>query len=97
MTPTVLGIDISKKTFHVALMLENGKTKPKVFSNDEKGFGQLITWLERHQATKVHACMELDSAKFFRRMPLEIERPKKTEVGQKKHSRRLRCRNVLYW
>jgi len=37
MTQTVLGIDISKKTFHVALMLENGKTKSKVFSNDEKG------------------------------------------------------------
>jgi len=61
MTHTVLGIDISKKTFHVALMLENDKTKPKVFSNDDKGFDQLIIWLERHQVTKVHACMEATS------------------------------------
>ncbi|MEG4495441.1 hypothetical protein [Microcoleus sp. POL10_C6] len=48
MTQTVLGIDISKKTFNVALMLENGKTKPKVFSNDPEGFQQLLTWLNRH-------------------------------------------------
>ena len=61
MTQTVLGIDISKKTFHGALMLENGKTKPKVFSNDDKGFDQLLTWLERHQVPLVHACMEATS------------------------------------
>ena len=61
MTQAVLGIDISKKTFHVALMLENGKTKPKVFSNDQKGFDQLLTWLKKHHVTKVHACMEATS------------------------------------
>lgn len=61
MTQAVLGIDISKKTFHAALMLENGNTKPKVFPNDDKGFGQLITWLERNHVTKVHACMEATS------------------------------------
>lgn len=43
MTPTVLGIDISKKTFHAALMLENGKSKPKVFSNDPEGFNDLLS------------------------------------------------------
>lgn len=61
MTQTVLGIDISKKTFHVALMLENGKTKPKVFSNDPEGFQQLLTWLNRHYVSSVHACMEATS------------------------------------
>jgi len=42
-------------------MLENDKTKPKVFSNDDKGFDQLIIWLERHQVHLVHACMEATS------------------------------------
>lgn len=61
MTPTVLGIDISKKTFHGALMLENGKTKPKVFSNDPEGFNDLLKWLSRHHVTRIHACMEATS------------------------------------
>lgn len=61
MTPTVLGIDISKKKFHAALMLENGKTKPKVFSNDPEGFNDLLKWLSRHHVTRIHACMEATS------------------------------------
>lgn len=61
MKPTVLGIDISKKKFHAALMLENGKTKPKVFSNEPEGFNELLTWLNRHHVTSIHACMEATS------------------------------------
>lgn len=61
MTQQVLGIDISKKKFNVALMLENGKTKPKVFSNDLQGFEELQTWLSRHKVTTLHACMEATS------------------------------------
>jgi transposase len=61
MTTTVLGIDISKKKFHVALMPENGKTVPKVFPNDTVGFHELGAWLARHHVTKVHACMEATS------------------------------------
>ena len=61
MAPTVLGIDISKKKFHAALMLENGKTKPKVFSNDPEGFNDLLKWLSRHHVTSIHACMEATS------------------------------------
>ncbi len=61
MTTTVLGIDISKKKFHVALMPENGKTVPKVFPNDTVGFHELGAWLGRHHVTKVHACMEATS------------------------------------
>ena len=61
MTQTVLGIDISKKKFNVALMLENGKTKPKVFSNDLQGFEELQTWLTRQKVSAVHACMEATS------------------------------------
>lgn len=61
MTTTVLGIDISKKKFHVALMRENGKTIPKVFPNDTVGFHELGSWLARHHIIKVHACMEATS------------------------------------
>lgn len=61
MAPTVLGIDISKKKFHAALMRENGKTKPKVFSNDPEGFNDLLKWLSRHHVNRIHACMEATS------------------------------------
>jgi transposase len=53
----VLGIDISKLKFDVALLRE-GKFKSKVFSNDRGGFEALWHWLVQHGATKVHACME---------------------------------------
>lgn len=61
MTHAVLGIDISKKKFNVALMQENGKTKPKVFSNDPEGFEELLPWLARQKVISVHACMEATS------------------------------------
>lgn len=38
MTPTILGIDISKKDFHVSLMSENRATQPKKFTNNTQGF-----------------------------------------------------------
>ena len=42
----VLGIDISKKTFDVALLLLNGKRKNKKFANHHEGFNELQVWLE---------------------------------------------------
>jgi transposase len=41
----VKGIDISKETFDVSWK-ENGKTKPAIFNNDEKGFKQFLKVLE---------------------------------------------------
>jgi transposase len=61
MIQTVLGIDISKKDFHVVLMNENKTTKPKVFKNTPQGFESLQTWLTQQGVTKVHACMEATS------------------------------------
>lgn len=52
-----LGIDISKKSFAVALIKEN-KYKHKQFNNNQKGFEELKEWLEFHQVTNLHACME---------------------------------------
>lgn len=54
----VLGIDIAKDKFDVALLLEGGKYKTKVFPNNSKGFTALQEWLEGLQASVVHACME---------------------------------------
>jgi transposase len=53
----ILGIDISKKKFDVALWHEN-KFRHKVFANTEAGFAQLQEWLNKQLVTKVHGCME---------------------------------------
>ena len=54
----VLGIDISKKKFDVALLLPNGKRKNKVFQNTPPGFNTLIQWLHKWDVQSLHACME---------------------------------------
>ena len=51
-----LGVDISKKTFDIALLLDN-RTQCKVFSNDKKGFSEFKVWLEKLDS-KPHVCME---------------------------------------
>ena len=56
----IVGIDISKATFDVALLLGK-RVKHAVFSNTETGFGQLLLWLIKHRpdpAAPMHACME---------------------------------------
>ena len=57
-TSVVLGIDISKKTFDVALHLSDEKWKHKKFSNILKGFCELETWLKKNKVETLHACME---------------------------------------
>ena len=53
----ILGIDIAKHKFDVALII-NGKFKNKVFDNNQAGFKALTDWLTQHQVTHIHACME---------------------------------------
>lgn len=56
----VLGIDISKNKFDVAL-LKDGKIKNKVFENNPMGFEALTQWLAKQGIEgngKVHACLE---------------------------------------
>ena len=57
MNNIILGIDISKKTFDVAL-LNNHKVNTKKFSNDSKGFSTLKQWLVSKSIHDAHACME---------------------------------------
>lgn len=61
MTPKILGIDISKKDFHVALLKEGGGTKPKKFTNNTAGFESLHSWLKQQGIAELHACMEATS------------------------------------
>ena len=53
----ILGIDISKKKFDVAL-LRGDKLRHKRFNNDKKGFQTLSGWLEKQKVNSVIACME---------------------------------------
>jgi transposase len=57
MTSIILGIDISKKTFDVALLKDN-KIKNKKFDNASKGFNELSKWLKANKVDTAHACME---------------------------------------
>jgi transposase len=57
MSVPVLGIDISKQKFDVALLVDE-KTKHKTCKNSAEGFETLILWLEKQGIQKVHACME---------------------------------------
>jgi transposase len=52
-----LGIDIAKLKFDVAL-LNQGKFKTKVFTNDISGINTCLKWLGTHAAEPVHACLE---------------------------------------
>lgn len=61
MTPTFLGIDISKKDFHVVLLKEERGSKPKKFTNNTEGFESLNKWLKKSGVEELHACMEATS------------------------------------
>ena len=54
----ILGIDISKATFDVALLIGEKRRKSKKFSNTLEGFEKLVEWLNRQGVENVHACME---------------------------------------
>jgi transposase len=53
-----LGIDISKAKFDVALLLDTGKLRHRVFPNTEAGYHLLSDWLSKHNIHQVHACLE---------------------------------------
>jgi transposase len=57
MSTAILGIDIAKKKFDVALYVA-GKYKHKTVPNSASGFEELSAWLHRNGIEKVHACME---------------------------------------
>jgi transposase len=58
MSNIILGIDISKATFDVALLNDN-KVKTKKFSNTSNGFSELKKWLKNKEINTAHVCMEV--------------------------------------
>jgi transposase len=52
-----LGIDVSKESFHAALLTAE-QTYRGQFSNDEAGFAKLQRWLQKRVEGRLHACME---------------------------------------
>jgi len=57
MSVSVLGLDIAKQKFDVALLVD-GKTKHKPARIRRKVFETLTLWLEKQGVRKVHACLE---------------------------------------
>jgi transposase len=53
----ILGIDISKSKFDVAL-LRDGQYHTATFNNNTGGFVKLRKWLKKHDANQLHACLE---------------------------------------
>jgi len=53
----VLGVDIAKRKFDVALIV-NDKLKHKVFTNDKEGFSELTIWLKKYGVDHARVCME---------------------------------------
>lgn len=53
-----LGIDVSKATLHLALLLAGGTLRHKTVANTAAGFQELARWLSRHAPEPVHACLE---------------------------------------
>ncbi len=53
----ILGIDISKRKFDVALLKEDAY-RVATFSNDGAGFVKLRKWLKKCKVASVHACLE---------------------------------------
>lgn len=57
MESAILGIDIAKEKFDVALLVEQQMTTGR-FANAPTGFGMLDRWLVKYGVERVHACLE---------------------------------------
>lgn len=57
MSGPILGVDISKRKFDVALVKE-GQWASATFSNDRQGFHKLRRWLKKRKVKNVWACLE---------------------------------------
>lgn len=53
-----VGIDISKDTFDVAVLLDSKRVKTCKFDNTPDGFTQLSQWLNSLGVKHIHACLE---------------------------------------
>ena len=57
MSKPILGVDVSKLDFSISLLIDKKYYLTKI-DNNQQGFKTLVRWLEKHDVTKVAACME---------------------------------------
>lgn len=57
MSKPILGVDVSKLDLSISLLIDKKYYQTKV-DNNQLGFNTLIKWLQKHEVTKVDACME---------------------------------------
>jgi len=62
MTATILGIDVSKASLDVVLLVPGQNAQATTYDNTLAGFKQLGKWLRNHKAKQVHACLEATGA-----------------------------------
>jgi transposase len=55
---TVAGIDVSKKTLDICVLLANGKQREFQSANTEEGFAQLLAKARKLAGEQLHFCME---------------------------------------
>jgi transposase len=58
----VLGIDIGKAKFHVTLLFSDGTRRRKACANSPAGCTELLAWMTRQGAARVHGCLEATGA-----------------------------------
>ncbi len=61
MNASILGIDVSKATLHLALLKESGRPQKKQVTNDASGFAEIAEWLSGQAVESVSACLEATS------------------------------------
>ena len=54
----MLGIDVAKTKYQVSLLFPDGRRRRKSCANTPAGCADLLAWLQRHGATRVHASVE---------------------------------------
>lgn len=57
MSKPILGIDVSKLDLSISLLIDKKHYQTKI-DNNQQGFKALIKWLQKHEISKVAACME---------------------------------------
>jgi transposase len=55
---TLVGIEISQKTFDATLLDPTGSRRHQQFANTKAGFHAFYTWVNAHPLSDVHVCME---------------------------------------
>lgn len=100
MKEAFLGIDISKKTFDVALLIDD-KIKTKKFINSKPGFNNLIKWLNNKEIVLIQACMEATGvygealAEFLYSQEIAISVVNPVRIKGFSQSELARCKNDI--